>query len=113
MLALTRLQTADVTATKGVTWEMMHLKRTLMMGLHEKGFEKPSPIQELSIPIQLAGHDILARAKNGTGKTGSFLVPMLDKIDPSLPSIQALVLVPTRELALQVRGERRGRNAFC
>jgi len=96
-----RPQTADVTATKGVTWEMMHLKRTLMMGLHEKGFEKPSPIQELSIPIQLAGHDILARAKNGTGKTGSFLVPMLDKIDPAQATIQALVLVPTRELALQ------------
>jgi ATP-dependent RNA helicase DDX6/DHH1 len=80
---------------------MMHLKRPLMMGLHEKGFEKPSPIQELSIPIQLGGHDVLARAKNGTGKTASFLVPMLDKLDPSQPTIQALVLVPTRELALQ------------
>jgi ATP-dependent RNA helicase DDX6/DHH1 len=90
-----------VTNTKGITWEMMHLKRTLMMGLHEKGFEKPSPIQELSIPIQLSGSDILARAKNGTGKTASFLVPMLDKIDSTVSHIQALVLVPTRELALQ------------
>lgn len=44
---------------------------------------------------------MLARAKNGTGKTASFLVPMLDKLDPSQPTIQALVLVPTRELALQ------------
>ena len=77
-----------MTDTKGVTWEMMHLKRTLMMGLHEKGFEKPSPIQEISVPIQLGGHDILARAKNGTGKTGSYLVPLLDKLDPSSPTIQ-------------------------
>lgn len=72
-----------------------------MMGLYEKGFERPSPIQEISIPIQLGGHDILARAKNGTGKTASFLVPMLDQIDATNCKIQALVLVPTRELALQ------------
>ena len=71
-----------------------------MMGLYEKGFEKPSPVQEITIPIQLGGHDVLARAKNGTGKTASFLVPMLDKIDTTKPIIQALVLVPTRELAL-------------
>ncbi len=90
----------------------MHLKRTLMMGLHEKGFEKPSPIQELSIPIQLGGHDVLARAKNGTGKTASFLVPMLDKLDPALPSIQALVLVPTRELALQTSQVKRAANIY-
>lgn len=97
----TRPQTEDVTNTKGITWEEMHLKRPLMMGLFEKGFEKPSPIQELSVPLQLAGKDVLARAKNGTGKTASFLVPMLDRIDPGQPHIQALVLVPTRELALQ------------
>jgi len=96
-----RPQTEDVTNTKGITWEQMHLKRTLMMGLYEKGFEKPSPVQEITIPIQLGGHDVLARAKNGTGKTASFLVPMLDKIDTTKPIIQALVLVPTRELALQ------------
>eukprot|EP01114_Cavostelium_apophysatum_P012489 TRINITY_DN2802_c0_g1_i1.p1 TRINITY_DN2802_c0_g1~~TRINITY_DN2802_c0_g1_i1.p1 ORF type:complete len:364 (-),score=89.25 TRINITY_DN2802_c0_g1_i1:210-1301(-) len=71
------------------------------MGIFEKGFEKPSPIQEEAIPIALAGRDILARAKNGTGKTASFLIPALEKTDTTKNHIQVLVLVPTRELALQ------------
>lgn len=53
------------------------------------------------IPLALAGKSILARAKNGTGKTGSFCIPCLEKVDTSKPGIQALILVPTRELALQ------------
>ena len=68
-----------------------------------QGFEKPSPIQEEAIPLALAGRNILARAKNGTGKTGSFCIPCLEKIDTTKKHIQALILVPTRELALQVR----------
>lgn len=71
------------------------------MGIFEKGFEKPSPIQEEAIPIALVGRSILARAKNGTGKTGAFTIPCLQKIDTSKNYIQALILVPTRELALQ------------
>lgn len=71
------------------------------MGIFKMGFEKPSPIQEESIPQALAGRDILARAKNGTGKTGAFLVPVLEKIDPAKKYIQALIIVPTRELAIQ------------
>ncbi len=58
------------------------------MGIFEKGFEAPSPIQEESIPIALAGRDILARAKNGTGKTAAFCIPVLEKIDPSRNEIQ-------------------------
>lgn len=54
--------------------------RRLLMGIFEKGFEKPSPIQEESIPIALAGRDILARAKNGTGKTAAFCIPVLEKV---------------------------------
>lgn len=88
-------------ATKGVEFEEYLLKRELLMGIYEKGFERPSPIQEESIPVALAGRDILARAKNGTGKTAAFSIPTLEKIDPNLPSIQAIILVPTRELALQ------------
>ncbi|KAF7002586.1 hypothetical protein CFC21_018059 [Triticum aestivum] len=75
----TRYQTEDVTATKGNEFEDYFLKRELLMGIYEKGFERPSPIQEESIPIALTGSDILARAKNGT----------------------VVILVPTRELALQ------------
>lgn len=71
------------------------------MGIFEKGWEKPSPIQEASIPIALSGKDILARAKNGTGKTGAYSIPVLEQIDPMKDCIQALIIVPTRELALQ------------
>lgn len=96
-----RPQTEDVTATKGGDFEDYVLKRELLMGIYEMGYERPSPIQEESIPIALAGRDILARAKNGTGKTAAFCIPVLQKIDPKKNCIQALILVPTRELALQ------------
>ncbi|KAJ1658689.1 DExD/H-box ATP-dependent RNA helicase dhh1 [Dispira simplex] len=97
----TRPQTEDVTATKGNEFEDYYLKRELLMGIFEAGFERPSPIQEESIPIALIGRDILARAKNGTGKTAAFTIPVLEKINTQKPKIQALILVPTRELALQ------------
>lgn len=58
------------------------------MGIYEKGFERPSPIQEESIPIALTGSDILARAKNGTGKTAAFCIPALEKIDQDNNAIQ-------------------------
>lgn len=96
-----RIKTQDVTATKGNDFEDYYLKRELLMGIFEAGFEKPSPIQEESIPIALAGRDILARAKNGTGKTAAFLIPVLEKVNPKVAKIQAIILVPTRELALQ------------
>lgn len=72
-----------------------------MMGIFEAGFEKPSPIQEETIPVALTGRDILARAKNGTGKTAAFVIPTLERINPKSAKTQALILVPTRELALQ------------
>ena len=77
------------------------IKRELQMGIFEAQWYSPSPIQEETIPIALAGRDILARAKNGTGKTGAFVIPTLDRINPKSNKIQALILVPTRELALQ------------
>ena len=91
----------DVTATKGLEFEDFYIKRELMMGIFEAGFEKPSPIQEETIPVALTGRDILARAKNGTGKTAAFVIPTLERINPKSTKIQALILVPTRELALQ------------
>ena len=50
------------------------------MGIFEKGWERPSPIQEASIPVALSGRDILARAKNGTGKTGAYSIPLLEQV---------------------------------
>lgn len=63
------------------------------MGIYEKGFERPSPIQEESIPIALTGSDILARAKNGTGKTAAFCIPALEKIDQDNNVIQGLCCI--------------------
>ena len=59
------------------------------MGIFEKGFERPSPIQEEAIPIILAGRDVLARAKNGTGKTAAFIIPCLEKVDVTQNHIQS------------------------
>ena len=76
-----------------------------MKGIYEKGYEIPSPVQEEVIPEAINKKNIIARAKNGTGKTGSFVIPILHLITNSkkIPnSIQALILVPTRELALQI-----------
>ncbi|KAK6173519.1 hypothetical protein SNE40_016952 [Patella caerulea] len=96
-----RVRTTDVTNTKGNEFEDFCLKRELLMGIFEKGWEKPSPIQEASIPIALTGRDVLARAKNGTGKTGAYAIPILERCDPNKDEVQAMIIVPTRELALQ------------
>uniref|UniRef100_A0AC35TIT0 RNA helicase n=1 Tax=Rhabditophanes sp. KR3021 TaxID=114890 RepID=A0AC35TIT0_9BILA len=96
-----RFRTKDVTETKGIEFEDFCLKRDLLKGIYEKGWEKPSPIQEASIAVALSGQDILARAKNGTGKTGAYCIPCIEKIDASADHIQAVIIVPTRELALQ------------
>jgi superfamily II DNA/RNA helicase len=94
----------DVTNTKGIDFEEYGLTRELLMGIFEKGWERPSPIQESAIPIALAGwrtgaranlnihtgRDILARAKNGTGKTGAYTIPCLQQIDPKANKIQGM-----------------------
>ena len=97
----TRYQTEDVTLTRGQEFEDYFLKRELLMGIFEKGFERPSPVQERAIPIILQNRNVLARAKNGTGKTAAFIIPCLEKTDPIKKHIQVLILIPTRELALQ------------
>ena len=96
-----RYQTEDVTLTRGQEFEDYFLKRELLMGIFEKGFERPSPVQERAIPIILQNRNVLARAKIGTGKTAAFIIPCLEKTDPVKKHIQVLILIPTRELALQ------------
>ena len=68
-----------MTNTKGLSFEEFCLKRNVLMGIYEKGWENPSPIQEASIPVALSGRDILARAKNGTGKSGAYLIPLIER----------------------------------
>jgi ATP-dependent RNA helicase DDX6/DHH1 len=100
-----RVKTKDVTDTKGHLFEDYQLNINLLKGIYEKGFEKPSPVQEEVIPFALMGKDIIARAKNGTGKTGSYVIPILERSDFTNNYVQAVILVPTRELALQVSAD--------
>ena len=78
------------------------LPDTLLRALSDVGYETPSPIQAATIPPLMAGKDVLGTAQTGTGKTAAFALPILARIDPSQQKPQALVLAPTRELAIQV-----------
>jgi ATP-dependent RNA helicase DeaD len=82
------------------------LSASVMEALTRKGFEEPTPIQALAIPRMLGeSTHLLARARTGTGKTAAFGLPLVDKLSVAGPKVRALILVPTRELALQVSGE--------
>lgn len=82
-------------------WSEYKLKKELLLGIQKKGFNWPSPIQAAAISHSLKNENIVARAKNGTGKTAAFMIPLLNKINPHKIALQALILVPTRELVLQ------------
>ena len=77
----------------------------MLTTLEQVGYRDPTPIQALTIPAAIAGHDVIGQAQTGSGKTAAFAVPVLERIDPAQREVQALVLCPTRELAAQVTGE--------
>lgn len=79
----------------------LNISESTLKSLEKMGFETPTPIQEGTIPLALAGHDIIGQAQTGTGKTVAFGVPIIEKVDPKEQVIQALVICPTRELAIQ------------
>jgi ATP-dependent RNA helicase DeaD len=83
----------------------MPLSADVLDALSAMGFEEPTRIQRESIPVALAGRDLIGQAQTGTGKTAAFGVPMIERCDPSVKKAQSLILVPTRELAEQVAGE--------
>jgi ATP-dependent RNA helicase DeaD len=87
------------------TFEGLGLDGKVLKALAESGFEKPFPIQEAAIPLVLQGHDIVGQAHTGTGKTAAFALPIISRIKSANRTVQALVLVPTRELAVQVTNE--------
>ncbi len=89
-------------SSKEIMFSDLALPEELNRILSEIGYEKPSPIQAESIPVLLAGKDIIGQAQTGTGKTAAFALPLLAKVDVKLKKPQALVLAPTRELAIQV-----------
>jgi len=91
--------------TSRIQFSDLHLSRELGKAIEDMGFEEPSPIQALAIPLIQAGRDITAQAQTGTGKTAAFGIPVIEKVDPQKRVVQAIVLCPTRELAIQIAEE--------
>lgn len=83
----------------------LNLSPELLQSVERAGFEEATPIQEATIPLALAGRDVIGQAQTGTGKTAAFGLPMLEKIDTNNHTLQGLVIAPTRELAIQTQEE--------
>src|SRR5262245_56440379 len=93
------------------TFEQFRLSNPILRAVADAGYQEPTPVQIATIPEVLAGHDVLATARTGTGKTAAFALPLLEKLHarPLLDqnAIRGLVLTPTRELAQQVEASLR------
>ena len=87
------------------TFGDLELDKKIVAALTDMGFEEPSPIQKEAIPIALTGEDIIGQAQTGTGKTAAFGIPIIQNMDAKARQIQALIMSPTRELAIQVAEE--------
>lgn len=85
-----------------IKFEDLGLSENILRALAEYGYESPTPIQEKTIPYIMEGKDVLGLSQTGTGKTASFGLPLIQKIDTKINKVQAVILCPTRELALQV-----------
>ncbi len=96
------------------TFEGLGLSPEVLDALEALGYEEPTPIQTEAVPVLMEGRDVIGRAATGTGKTAAFALPLVEKVEPGRRGVQALVLAPTRELAVQVAeavhryGSRRG-----
>src|SRR5580765_2345545 len=90
------------TPDEGVTFAALGLDPRVLEAVHDVGYETPSPIQAATIPALLDGRHVVGLAQTGTGKTAAFALPILSRLDLKQKKPQALVLAPTRELALQV-----------
>ena len=90
---------------EAIKFEDLNLDAKILRAVTDMGFEAASPIQGQSIPLELEGLDIIGQAQTGTGKTAAFGTPLLQKVDPKSKKLQAIILCPTRELAIQVSEE--------
>lgn len=95
-----------------VRFEEMGLSEEIQKAVRYMGFEEASPIQTKAIPAMISGIDLIGQAQTGTGKTAAFGIPLLEKVDPKLKKLQAIVLCPTRELAIQVADEIRNLSRY-
>ena len=87
------------------TFNTLSIDEDIVQAMHDLGYQKPTPIQSLSIPKLMQGHDLIGLSQTGTGKTVAFAIPLIELIDPDDRRLQAVVLCPTRELCLQVAEE--------
>lgn len=89
--------------SKSGGFESLNLSPNVFRGVKRKGYKVPTPIQRKTMPLILAGVDVVAMARTGSGKTAAFLVPMLQRLNQHVPQggVRALILSPTRDLALQ------------
>jgi ATP-dependent RNA helicase DeaD len=92
----------EPTVVEDTTFSELGLQESTLKALADLGFEIPTPIQALAIPVLITGGDLIGIAQTGTGKTAAFGLPLIEKMDAGSPTTQALILAPTRELAVQV-----------
>jgi ATP-dependent RNA helicase DeaD len=97
------LQAAIEDAVGG--FDELDIVPSVLRAIHDLGYTEPTPIQELVIPLMIEGCDVVGQSQTGTGKTAAFGIPIVSSIDPDVAAVQALILVPTRELCLQVAVE--------
>ncbi|MXY14022.1 MAG: DEAD/DEAH box helicase [Chloroflexi bacterium] len=102
--SLGAVSSANGQAAPAATFAAMGLSPTAHAALESMKISVPTPIQEQAIPLALAGRDVIAQARTGSGKTLAFALPITECCDPSVREVQALVLTPTRELAIQIAG---------
>lgn len=88
-----------------ITFEELALSPEMQRSIQDMGFKEASPIQAEAIPMLLEGHDLIGQAQTGTGKTAAFAIPLIERIEPKRGPVQAMILCPTRELAMQVGEE--------
>ena len=91
--------------TQGVPFDSFGLSEATMRAVRNKGYTVSTPVQAGCIGPMLAGKDVIANAPTGTGKTMAFGIPIIEKIDPESEEIQAVIMAPTRELAMQITDE--------
>ena len=88
---------------QGMTFE--ELPQSMREACDRAGWDRLMPVQERAMPLLLSNQDVMVQARTGSGKTGAFVLPLIEKLNPKSPKCQALVMVPTRELAKQVAQE--------
>ena len=109
LLARYRRQLGSGVFNHGIKWgEILKfgelgLSKSLLRAVKQSGYEEATPIQEQTIPMVLKGEDVIGQAQTGTGKTAAFGLPIIEHVDLDNPNIQAIVISPTRELAIQTQ----------